>query len=355
MEFHQGKKAFGEIQINPSNVWTTEVTKIAEAGDILMSVRAPVGPTNITNRQICIGRGLAAIRCSKKALPDFILYALRNIENKIQGKDGTVFNSMNKKMIEDLPVPSKDISEQQRIVAYLDATFAKIDALKAKAKENLDNAQALFQAALKEAMTPQEGWVENTLGEVCAKIGSGATPKGGRKVYIKEGCCLIRSKNVQYNAFKYKDLACINENAACQLKGVTIEKDDVLFNITGASIARCCIVPDDVLPARVNQHVAIIRMKDGIVMPTFLSYLLNSPSHQEKLLEIGETGSTRQALTKNDLENHSIQFPSKEVQVHLVSKLDAMQDIIKTLEGYVAALTAECDALKQAVLRQIFE
>ncbi|MCF0187133.1 MAG: restriction endonuclease subunit S [Bacteroidaceae bacterium] len=279
----------------------------------------------------------------------FFYYAIKSLKLRNLGY------ARHYKLLKEKQIPVPTMEEQQRIVAYLDSAFAKIDAMKSKAKENLDNAQALFQAALTNAMTPKEGWEEKTLGEITTKIGSGATPKGGKKVYISEGCSLIRSMNVQYNAFKYKELAFIDEDAANQLKGVTIQKNDVLFNITGASIARCCVVPNDVIPARVNQHVAIIRLNKDIVIPNYLSYLLNSPYHQKSLLEIGETGSTRQALTKSDLENHPISFPSKREQENLISMLDKMQDRITALIDNYTTLSASCDTLKQSLLRQVFE
>ena len=151
VEFHQGKKAFGTDVIQPSGVWTTEITKLAEAGDILMSVRAPVGPTNYVDRTICIGRGLAAIRCSKDVLPQYILYALKNIESKIVGKDGAVFNSISKDMIEDLPVPQLSLSEQRRIVSLLDTEFARIDVLKTNARKTFALCNDLKQTLLRKA------------------------------------------------------------------------------------------------------------------------------------------------------------------------------------------------------------
>ena len=190
MEFHQGKKAFGESIIESSNVWTTEITKIAEPGDILMSVRAPVGPTNITDRKICIGRGLAAIRCNKDIIPHYILYALRNIESKIIGNDGAVFNSINKKQIEDLPLPLLSLAEQQSIVDYLDSAFAKIDAMKANAEKALNEAKALFQASLKEMLEPKEGWEEKKFGDVCWYNKNNGIHKGTRYVgmeHIEQG------------------------------------------------------------------------------------------------------------------------------------------------------------------------
>ena len=97
------------------------------------------------------------------------------------------------------------------------------------------------------------------MGELTTKIGSGATPKGGRESYGTEGISLIRSMNVHNGYFEYKELAHISDEQAEKLDNVTIHENDVLLYITGASVARCCITPNDVLPARVNQHVCIIR------------------------------------------------------------------------------------------------
>ena len=102
-----------------------------------------------------------------------------------------------------------------------------------------------------------------TLDEITTKIGSGATPRGGQNAYQEEGISLIRSQNVYDFSFSKGGLAFITDEQAKKLNNVTVEKGDVLLNITGDSIARTCIVPDEILPARVNQHVSIIRCKKG--------------------------------------------------------------------------------------------
>ena len=275
-------------------------------------------------------------------------------KDKLEYTHGFKVVEISPKDIAKITIPVPPLSEQQSIVDYLDSAFAKIDAMKANAEKALNEAKALFQASLKEMLEPKEGWEEKTLLVLTSKIGSGATPKGGRKVYIDEGCHLIRSMNVQYNEFKYEDLAHITDEAAEQLKGVEIQENDVLFNITGASIARCCVVPIDALPARVNQHVSILRLKQD-VLPRFLSYILNSPKHQRELLEIGEAGSTRQALTKTDLENHVICYPNIDSQTKLLCTLDSLKSKVDRLQENYEKISQECDALKQAILRQVFE
>ena len=108
-------------------------------------------------------------------------------------------------------------------------------------------------------------WKKVKLGESCIKIGSGATPKGGSTVYTSNGTSFIRSQNVYNLRFDYNGLTYINDEAAEKLKGVSVIENDILLNITGDSVARTCIVPNTILPARVNQHVAIIRAKSELL------------------------------------------------------------------------------------------
>lgn len=124
--FYQGKKDYGKRYLNEPKVWTDKVTKLAEKDDILLSVRAPVGALNIATQQICIGRGLAAIRPSTKILNDYLFYSLLLISNKLEGSSGAIFNSINKSQIEALEVTLPSIEEQQNIVDKLDAALEKI-------------------------------------------------------------------------------------------------------------------------------------------------------------------------------------------------------------------------------------
>lgn len=250
----------------------------------------------------------------------------------------------------------ESLAEQKRIVAKIDAAFEKIDKLKANAERNLANAKELFQSALNEAMRPKPGWVEKRLGEVCSKIGSGATPKGGRKSYCSSGVSLIRSMNVHDHAFKYNELAHINDSQAHELDNVEICPNDVLINITGASIARCCVVPADVLPARVNQHVSILRISDETeVVADFLCYHLISFEAKEALLKIGEAGSTRQALTKGDLESFVVSLPDLDEQKKIIDAIAAAEKSYLKLQSNYTRLIADCAEMRQAVLKEAFE
>lgn len=169
----------------------------------------------------------------------------------------------------------------------------------------------------------KEGWREYSLGGLATKIGSGATPKGGNKSYKSEGISLIRSLNIYDGEFRDRDLAFIDEAQAAKLSNVIVKEGDVLINITGASIARCCVPPSHYLPARVNQHVSIIRPKREIVCSNFLSLLLTAKEYKDKLLYEGEkAGATRQALTKFQLQNFKVILPPLPEQERIVAILD---------------------------------
>lgn len=180
----------------------------------------------------------------------------------------------------------------------------------------------------------KEGWSRKRLEDVTTKIGSGATPKGGSKSYKDAGIPLIRSLNIHDGEFRIKNLAFIDLEQASKLSNVIVEKGDVLLNITGASIARCCVVPAEYLPARVNQHVAIIRPIKEVVCDEYLGYLLISKECKDSLLQTGnKAGATRQALTKVQLQNFDIPLPPLPEQKRIVGILD------EAFEGIDAAIS----------------
>ena len=189
-------------------------------------------------------------------------------------------------------------------------------------------------------------WREVVLGDVCTKIGSGATPRGGRDVYLAKGpYTLVRSQNVYNDGFHRDGLAFIGERHADELKNVEIFQEDVLLNITGDSVARVCQVAPDVLPARVNQHVAIIRPDSVNLDAGYLRYCLVTPEMQTLLLSWAGSGGTRNALTKGMIESLEIPLPALSEQRAIAHVLGTLDDKIElnrrmneTLEAMARAL-----------------
>lgn len=198
-------------------------------------------------------------------------------------------------------------------------------------------------------------WGYKCLGELTDKIGSGATPRGGKESYKESGISLIRSLNIHDLEFRYANLARIDDSQASALANVDVEARDVLLNITGASIARCAQVPQDVLPARVNQHVAILRPKTDILDSRFLSYLLVASETKEQLLTIGEkAGATRQALTKEQLQNFRIPLPPLDEQKRIVAVLDQAFAALDRARAHAEANLAEAEGLLENALDEVF-
>lgn len=227
--------------------------------------------------------------------------------------------------VKNMTIPILAIKEQEQIVGEL-TKVSNIVSLRQEEIQQLDNlVKARFVEMFGNPVTNEKGWKQRQLGEIATKIGSGATPKGGKEAYQEEGITLIRSMNVHNGLFEYKELAHISEEQAEKLDNVTIEENDVLLNITGASVARSCVVPSKILPARVNQHVCIIRCNQCIV-PEFLNKLLIDDNYQRLLWSIAEAGATREAITKQQVESLQIIMPPIELQeqfadfVHQVDK-----------------------------------
>ena len=172
-----------------------------------------------------------------------------------------------------------------------------------------------------------EEWKEYKLGDICTKIGSGATPKGGKEAYLGGNISLIRSQNVLDFTFSEDGLAYINDEQANKLKNVEVKENDVLLNITGDSVARACIVPNAILPARVNQHVAIIRGDNSVVLNEFILYALQYK--KQYLLSISQGGGTRNALTKKMIEDFIINLPSLPTQQKIANILSSLDDKIE--------------------------
>ena len=249
----------------------------------------------------------------------------------------------------ELRIPLPPLPEQQRIAEILD----KADALRAKrraALAQLDTlTQSIFLDMFGDPATNSKGWPQVPIGDHASKIGSGATPRGGEESYKAAGITLIRSMNVRDGAFLKDGLAFIDDEQAAQLEGVVVETDDVLLNITGASVARVCRAPADVLPARVNQHVAIIR-PTATFNPHFLEQCLLSPSVKERLLKIARAGATREAITKSAIEQFKVIRPPRERQDQFSTQVDASK---KTHLQMCSALT-EMDALFAALQHRAF-
>ena len=231
--------------------------------------------------------------------------------------------------LSDAQIPMRSTIEQDKIIRILEKLDNEIIIRNKQLSELSNLVKSRFNEMFGDPVLNEMGWEKHRLSKLTLKIGSGATPRGGRESYVNEGIALIRSMNVYDGKFIFKDLAYLTNVQAEKLNNVIVESDDVLLNITGASVSRCCIVPQIILPARVNQHVSIIRCKKHLLSPIFLNRLLITSEFKSLLQKIGESsGATRQAITKNQIEELTIPLPPLSLQnefADFVAQVDKSQ------------------------------
>ena len=292
--------------------------RVFEAGTLFLAMYGSVGKVAFAGTTMSTNQAILGIRIKDEELLNYsyLKYWFQSIKSQLSERAvGGTLQNISLGIVKELEIPLPPLETQKRIADILDAA----DALRQKDQELLKKydelAQAIFIDMFGNPVKNEKGWGKAYLKDITSKIGSGATPTGGKTAYKKKGISLIRSMNIYDFSFKWKDLAFIDELQSTRLNNVTVQSKDVLFNITGASVCRCSIVPDEVLPARVNQHVAIIRPKSEILNPVFLNHLLVSNSIKNKLLGVGAYGgAVMEAITKEQLQEFEIIIPPVERQ-----------------------------------------
>lgn len=321
-------------------------------GDVVIAVSGAPGLPAILAHDACIHDGFVGLRDldRKRVDPEFLYAFLTYVRAASNSQAvGAIFKNLTTDQIRDINIPELPLMKQRQIAKILDHA----DALRAKrraALAELDSlTQSIFLGLFGNPATNPKGWPIQKLGDHASKIGSGATPLGGDAAYKRNGISLIRSLNVRDGEFSYKDLAHIDNQQAAKLVNVVVEPNDVLLNITGASVARVCRVPAAVLPARVNQHVSIIRLS-GSLVPEYIEQLLLNASTRRKLLRIAEAGATRQAITKAEIGKLEIPIPPIELQREFAKRAET----VETLKKAQRASLAEMDDLFASLQHRVF-
>ena len=278
----------------------------------------------------------------------YFAYLLRSnsfVNLAVSSTAGSKMPRMNKKTLLNavFPIPSLEL-QHQRI-----DLLSSIEKARTKAELLIQQLDTLVKSRFIEMFgdpVEENRWARITLASLCTKLGSGATPRGGKAAYKTSGIPLIRSMNVHNGYFESKDLAYIDEIQAKKLDNVTLHKGDVLLNITGASVARSCLLPDYLAGGRVNQHVSIARCDPNRMLPRVLNSIFTSDSYQRFLLEHSRmAGATREAITKDDLETMTVPLPPLSLQYKFAafvaqvdkSRFGGMLHLLNSLSGIMHA------------------
>ena len=340
---------------------------IIQKGDILIAMSgATTGKYGVFNEDVIALQnqrvGNLKPHATELLNKQYIYYLLGSLKKEIENRAyGGAQPNISPKLIESIPINLPPFNEQNRIVNKLDALFTQLETI----KTNLANIplllkdfrqQVLTQAVtgkLTEEFRKNRNWEYKKIEKITLKVGSGSTPTGGQAAYLDEGIPLIRSMNVHFNGIKYDGLAYLNEKQAKGLKNVEVFENDILLNITGASIGRVCLAPKEISGARVNQHVCIIRVNNEL-KPSFLNIYLSSPIIQN-IINNENYGVTRQSFTKAQILELEIPIPSIEEQEIILSKVESLFAKADEIEQQYKLLKEKIDNLPQALLHKMFK
>ncbi len=192
-------------------------------------------------------------------------------------------------------------------------------------------------------------WKMCTIGELITKVGSGVTPRGGEAVYKTEGHPFVRSQNVGLGNLLLDDIAFIDEETHLRQKSTELQFNDVLLNITGASIGRSALVDKQIVGGNVNQHVCIIRTKENLVPSFICSFLLSN--YGQRQIDSFQAGGNRQGLNFEQIKSIKITIPSKDEQIKIAKLLRAIDERIATQNKIIDKLQSLIKGIAQNVAR----
>jgi len=362
LPFFQGKAEFGDMHPTPKK-WCSEPKKVANKNDILMSVRAPVGPVNLSDSKCCIGRGLCAIRTKLDKLNYNYLYNFLKSQEDILSKrgQGSTFTAIRKKDVFEIKIPipfpndpKKSLEKQQKIVARLDAFFEHYNELKKEKQKAKEKYEQIIQSAIA-SLIPQkglpEGWKKDLLVNLCSK----KPQYGYTATCVKEkvGPIYLRitdidfKGNVDWNNVKFVDLP-KEEHAKFKL-----EKGDIVIARTGATVGKAYLFDEGNKDMIFASYLIRFRCNQGLLLPEYLFIYMQSSLYWHHISK-EQLGTGQPNVNAKKLGNLEVVYPDMETQ-------KAILNMIGTLKSNIGIITEEqknidfpLEQLPKAVLSKAF-
>lgn len=326
-------------------------SRYVQSGDFLLSNSMSFGRPYILKTDGCIHDGWLVIKKYENEFKqDFLYYLL--ISPKItkqfeESARGSTVRNLNTDIVSKVSVCYPPLSEQHQIVDFLDAEFAKIDELKNQAEQSLQNAKDLFQAALKEMLTPKEGWVKKKFSDIYdVRDGTHDSPK-----YIDSGYPLVTSKNLKGDYIDMVNVKYISEADYLAINERSrVDVGDILFAMIG-TIGNATLVENE--PNYAIKNMALFKVP-STQSSKFLKYILDSQSVLDEM-HTKSKGTTQSFVSLGYLRNFEISIPAKEEQEQIVSQITEFKKKVDILQSNYTRTIQLCADLKQALLRQVFE
>ena len=294
-----------------------------------------------------------ALRPKRDVLVDELLVYYLNYSNLQPYITGVTVPKLNQEKMRSIVIPIAPVSEQQRIVKRLDAAFAHIDELKANAEKQLSEARALFQKALEKAMEPKDGWEEKMLKDI-GKTQTGSTPSKNEPSNYGDYIPFIRPSEIDFDGcggILYESEVKLSKKGLSN--GRRFERGSVLMVCIGATISKVGLATKDI---SCNQQINVLTPSNEYDSK-FLYYAMRSDNFKKKVIKEGTSAqATLPIINKGKWEKLCINIPKTlSTQRNIVARLDSVSENVKKLEEIQRKIIAECDALKQALLRKVFE
>jgi type I restriction enzyme, S subunit len=326
--FYQGKKDFGARELLPPRVWTTHTTKEAYANDILMSVRAPVGPVNFARRTVCIGRGLAAIRCLDGLDPEFLFYQLLGMQRMLAGKEGAVFSSISRAEIEALPIYVPSLPEQRRLVAILDEAFDGISVLRSHAEKKIQYARMLLESRMRGHFSSDQGWERVSLEELLSRgwiashlDGNHGSDYPRKEEFLAEGVPYIAASAIRGGEVDFSEARYLAPQRAASIRKGLAKDRDVLF-AHNATVGPVAVL-------RTNEEVVVLgtsltyyRCDPERVHPEYLAHFMASPAFTSQYAQVMKQSTRNQ-----------VPITKQREFMHVVPPIDVQRQIAHDLDG----------------------
>lgn len=408
--FFQGKAEFGTLYPTVRK-WTHQPTKFAGQDDILLSIRAPVGPTNLSPGRVAIGRGLAGIHPQGEISPLFVLYGLRSKTSELAKQaTGTTFSAVSADVVRSLFFPLPPLREQERIVATLEELFSRLDAgleavkrtqallkryrqsvLRAAVSGELtrewreahgtndpswEPAEQLLQRILTERRVhwkqsgkkgkyvepkgpdvtglPElpEGWTWANLNQLSHFITSGS--RGWADYYADEGAVFIRAQDIKTDTLNIQGVAHVALPPNAEGLRTRVQNNDLLVTITGANVTKAARVTVALDEAYVSQHVALTRFVTPEISPYVYLWVI-APTHGRRVLERNAYGAGKPGLNLDHLRDLIVALPPTQEQIALVLEVERRLSIIDGMEDSLNAEVRRAMSLRQSILHRAFK
>lgn len=361
LPFFQGKADFGE-EYPIARSWCISPIKVAKPGDILISVRAPVGPTNTANVECCIGRGLAAIRCGEHIDQRFLLFCLRFLQEEIANKgSGSTFQAINRDDLVNFNIPLAPLSEQKRIAAILNERLAAVEQARKASETRLNAAQALTSAYLREAFESEEArtWKRQALGDFVTEFRYGTSNKSSGKGYVT-----LRIPNVIGNTLDLNDIktVAVDDQEFDRLKLID---GDLLFVRTNGSpenVGRSALYDSSILKANGMDSAKVIyasyliraRLDNNRILPAFVQNYCQSRLGRKAIFANSKTTAGQFNINTQGLGAIPIPVPSLETQQRVVTELQNRTSAIMALVNASKEGMAIVNAIPSSLFKQAF-